>query len=94
MEPFGRVALIGIGLINGSLAQVLRREGKAAELVAYSPRQATRSRALELGLVDRAEADVADAVRGADLVVIGTPPGAMGEVAATVVLLVAAASLP
>lgn len=81
MEPFGRVALIGIGLINGSLAQVLRREGKAGELVAYSPREATRARALELGLVDRAEADVADAVRGADLVVIGTPPGAMGEAA-------------
>jgi cyclohexadieny/prephenate dehydrogenase len=82
MEPFRRVAMLGIGLINGSLAKVLKREGAAGEIVACSRRAETRDRALELGLCDRAVADPADAVRGADLVVLGTPPGALSALAA------------
>ncbi|HEY0137252.1 MAG TPA: prephenate dehydrogenase/arogenate dehydrogenase family protein, partial [Nannocystis sp.] len=82
MEPFRRVAMLGIGLINGSLAKVLKREGAAGEIVACSRRAETRDRALELGLCDRAVADPADAVRGADLIVLGTPPGALSALAA------------
>jgi cyclohexadieny/prephenate dehydrogenase len=82
MTPFRRVAMLGIGLINGSLAKVLRREGLAEEIVASARREETRARALELGLCDRAEADPAEAVRGADLVVLGVPPAAAGPVAA------------
>ena len=81
MEPFSRVCLIGIGLINGSLSKVLREAGMAGEIVACARREETRARALELGLCDRAVADPAEAVRGADLVVLGTPPGAMGPIA-------------
>ncbi len=79
---FARVALIGIGLINGSLAINLRKLGIADEIVACARRESTRSRALELGLADRAVPDPGEAVGGADLVVIGTPPAAAGEVAA------------
>jgi cyclohexadieny/prephenate dehydrogenase len=82
MTPFRRVAMLGIGLINGSLARVLRRENAAGEIVAASRRPETRARALELGLCDSAVADPAEAVRGADLVVLGTPPAAMGPLAA------------
>ncbi|HEX6145055.1 MAG TPA: prephenate/arogenate dehydrogenase family protein [Geminicoccaceae bacterium] len=78
---FERVALIGIGLINGSLAINLRQLGLAAELVACARRESTRARALELGLADRVVEDPAVAVEGADLVVIGTPPAAAGAVA-------------
>ncbi|HEX2528466.1 MAG TPA: prephenate/arogenate dehydrogenase family protein [Geminicoccus sp.] len=78
---FQRVAMIGIGLINGSLALAMREAGLAGEIVACARREETRARALELGLCDRATADPADAVRGADLVVLGTPPAALGEVA-------------
>ncbi len=81
MKPFERVALVGIGLINGSLAKVLRREGLAGEIVATARRPETLERARELGLCDRAEADPAKAVEGADLVVLGVPPGAMGAAA-------------
>lgn len=81
MKPFDRVALIGIGLINGSLAKVLLKEGAAGEIVACARREETRARALELGLCHRAVADPAHAVEGADLVVLGVPPGAMGLVA-------------
>jgi cyclohexadieny/prephenate dehydrogenase len=79
---FGRVALIGIGLINGSLALNLRRAGMAGEIVACARRQATLDQALALGLADRATTRPAEAVAGADLVVIGPPPAAAGEVAA------------
>ena len=74
--------MLGIGLINGSLAAVLRRQGAAGEIVAYARQERTRARAVELGLCDRAEADPAAAVAGADLVVLGVPPAAVGDVAA------------
>lgn len=73
--------MMGIGLINGSLALSMRKQGLAGELVACSRGEATRARALELGLCDRAVEDPAEAVAGADLVVLGTPPAAMGPVA-------------
>jgi cyclohexadieny/prephenate dehydrogenase len=78
---FRRVALIGIGLINGSLALNLREHGLADEIVACARREATLARASELGLADRTTTNPAAAVAGADLVVIGTPPAAAGAVA-------------
>jgi cyclohexadieny/prephenate dehydrogenase len=81
MSPFRRVAMLGIGLVNGSLAAVLRRQAAAGEIVAYARQERTRARAVELGLCDRAEADPAAAVAGADLVVLGVPPAAIGALA-------------
>jgi cyclohexadieny/prephenate dehydrogenase len=78
---FGRVAMIGIGLINGSLALVMRREGLAGEIVACARTEATLCKARALGLADRTTTVPRDAVAGADLVVIGTPVGASGAVA-------------
>jgi cyclohexadieny/prephenate dehydrogenase len=79
---FGRVALIGIGLINSSLARVLRRDRLAGEIVACASRQVTIDRARELGLCDAATLDPAAAATGADLVVVGTPLSAYRDVAA------------
>ena len=73
---FERVALLGIGLINSSIARVMKRDGLAGEIVIYSRRQSTLDKAMELGLAERAEADAAAAVKGADLVVLGAPVGA------------------
>ncbi len=78
---FGRVALIGIGLINSSIAHVLRRDKLAGEIVACARRQETLDTALQLKLCDSATADPALAVAGADLVVLGTPLSAYGEIA-------------
>jgi cyclohexadieny/prephenate dehydrogenase len=82
MTAFRRVAMLGIGLINGSLAKVLRREAVAGEIVACARRAETRERALALGLCDRAVEAPAEAVRGADLVVLGVPPASVGPIAA------------
>ena len=81
---FPRVALIGIGLINSSLARVLRREKLAGEIVACARRQETLETALKLKLCDSVTTDPAAAVKEADLVVLGTPISAYGEIARAV----------
>ena len=78
---FQRVALIGLGLIGSSLARAIRRHGLAEALVACAPSQATRDKAMELELVDSMHADPAEAVAGADLVVICSPVGTYAAVA-------------
>jgi len=78
---FDRVALIGVGLIGSSLARAIRRGGLAREIVACARSETTRARALELGIIDRATADPADAVTEADLVVLCTPLGTYGRLA-------------
>jgi cyclohexadieny/prephenate dehydrogenase len=78
---FERVALIGIGLINSSLAHVLRRDKIAGEIVACARRQETLDTATTLGLCDRTTLDAAAAVGGADLVVLGTPLSAYAGIA-------------
>lgn len=80
--PFARVALIGLGLINSSLARVLRSRAPATEIVGCARSRETLDKAREIGIVDRTALDPAAAVEGADLVVLGTPVGAFGALAA------------
>ena len=81
-EPiFGRVTIIGLGLIGSSIARAARRMNAAGEIVAADASEAVRARVLELGVADRAEADLADAVKDADFVVLCVPVGANGAVA-------------
>lgn len=79
--PFDRVALLGVGLINSSLARALRARGLARSLAGYSRRAETRRKVAALGIVDAVAADPAEAVAGADLVVLGVPVGANRDVA-------------
>jgi cyclohexadieny/prephenate dehydrogenase len=78
---FERIALIGIGLIGSSLAQVIRRDGLAGEIVVSTRRPETLARAEELDLGDRYLLDAAEAVKDADLVILSVPVGAMASVA-------------
>ena len=81
-EPiFGRVTIIGLGLIGSSIARAARRMNAAGEIVAADASDAVRARVLELGVADRTEADLADAVKDADFVVLCVPVGANGAVA-------------
>ena len=79
---YQKVALIGVGLINGSLARGLQRHGLAGEITGYSRSRASVDKALEIGFIDSGGCDAAAVVEGADLVVIGTPVGVSGEMAA------------
>ncbi len=81
---FARVALIGIGLIGSSLSHVMRREKLAGEIVISTRSEVTLKRAEELNLGDRYYLDAAEAVKGADLVIVCVPVGACGAVAQTI----------
>ncbi|MGE0856153.1 MAG: prephenate/arogenate dehydrogenase family protein [Hyphomicrobiaceae bacterium] len=79
---FRRLALIGIGLIGSSISHAARRHGGLVnEIVGSSATGRTRSRALELGLVDASYATASEAVAGADLVIVCTPVGVCGRIA-------------
>ena len=78
---YDRVALIGLGLIAGSMAHAMRRAGLAGEIVGTARSAETRAIAEEIGLVDRVTETAAEAVEGADLIVLAVPVGAMAAVA-------------
>jgi len=78
---YDRVALIGLGLIASSMGHAMKRHGLAGEIVGHAQSAGSRAAALELGFVDRVCETAADAVAGADLVVLATPVGVMGAVA-------------
>ena len=75
-----RLCIVGVGLIGGSLARALRRAGAVGEVVGTSRREAHLRRAQDLGVIDRFFLDPVEAVRGADMVVVCTPMGAMEDV--------------
>lgn len=78
---YNRVALIGLGLIAGSMALAMRRRGLAAEVTGYARTADTRDTARRINLVDRVCDTAVEAVKDADLVVLCVPVGAMGAVA-------------
>ncbi|CCQ74815.1 prephenate/arogenate dehydrogenase family protein [Magnetospira sp. QH-2] len=78
---FDRVAFIGIGLIGSSLALAIRRDGLAREIAISTRRPETLDKARDLGLGDSYHLDPAEAVQGANLVMICTPIGAQESVA-------------
>src|SRR5690606_14102452 len=77
---FQRLALIGIGLIGGSIALAARRAQAAGHIAVSSRTAATLARARELGLGDSFHAEPIEAVRDADCVILCTPVGAVGSV--------------
>jgi cyclohexadieny/prephenate dehydrogenase len=78
---FGKVALIGIGLIGSSLAHAMRRAGLAAHIAGFAHRPETLEKARNLGFADTLHDTLAPAVREADFVVLATPVGAFGDLA-------------
>jgi len=78
---FNRVALIGLGLIGSSIALAARDRGAAKVIAGTSRSKQTRARAKELGFLDEIFNTPAQAVKGADLVIVCVPVGASGPVA-------------
>ncbi len=78
---FERMALIGVGLIGSSISHAARRAGLVRDIVGCSSTAATRTKAEALGLVSRCHEAAADAVAGADLVILCTPVGVYGQIA-------------
>jgi len=79
-----RLAVIGVGLIGGSLARAVRDAGLAGEVVGWSRRPESRRIAIDQGLVDRVADMPEDAAEGADLVVVAARLSACAGLAARV----------
>ena len=80
-QVYNKVALIGLGLIAGSMGLAMKRAGLAGHIAGSARTAATRETALALGLVDSVAETAAEAVVDADLVVLCVPVGVMGNVA-------------
>lgn len=78
------IAIVGLGLIGGSIARGLRAAGFTGRLSGAVAIAADAEHALELNLVDDCHADLAGAVTGADLIVVATPPSVIDAVLADI----------
>lgn len=73
MASFGRITIVGLGLIGGSLGLAIRRRRLARDVVGLSRSKATARRAQRGGAVDVGTTDPRRAVQGAELVILATP---------------------
>jgi prephenate dehydrogenase len=74
---FNRVAIIGLGLIGGSIGLALHQAKGTREITGYDLGKGICDRARRIGAIDQPYTALADAVRGAELVILATPVGAM-----------------
>jgi cyclohexadieny/prephenate dehydrogenase len=81
---FNRLALIGVGLIGSSIARAARAQQVVRAITATARSAATRRRVAELGLADQVAETNAEAVEGADLIIVCVPVGACGAIAAEI----------
>ncbi len=78
-----KAAILGVGMLGGSLGLALRRRGLAGEVAGLVRREETASEAVAAGVVESASTGVEAVVRGADLVVLCTPVAQMKALAAS-----------
>jgi cyclohexadieny/prephenate dehydrogenase len=78
---YAKIAVLGCGLIGSSVVRAARAHGVAGQIAAFDLSDKVRNRVAELGIADVVATDPAEAVRDADLVLLATPPGALGSAA-------------
>ena len=80
--PVDRIAIVGLGLIGSSIARAVAARLPGVAVTGHDASAAVRDEARALGLCGAIADDVADAVAGADLVILAVPVGRMGDAAA------------
>ena len=80
-QIYERVALIGLGLIASSMSHAMRAHGLAGDITGTARSAETRAQAERIGLCSVVYETAAEAVKGADLVVLAVPVGAMAGIA-------------
>ena len=83
-QNYDRIALIGLGLIASSIFWAVKRAGLNSHVTGYARSAETRETARRIGLCDSVYETAAEAVQGADLVILCVPVGVMGAVAADI----------
>ena len=81
---FKKIVIFGVGLIGGSFALALKREGRVGEVVGFGRSEATLQQALQLGILDRIGRELALEVCDADLILLAVPVGQMAELMARI----------
>jgi prephenate dehydrogenase len=76
---FKKLAVIGVGLIGGSLAIDCKKNGLAKEVIGYGRNEGNLKKAVSLGVIDRYDLNIEKVVEGADLIVLATPIGSYLE---------------
>lgn len=76
-NKLNKIAIVGVGLIGGSLGMAIRAAGSSARRIGIGRRRTTLDMALAYDAVDEVTLDMAEGVRQADLVVVCTPIGVM-----------------
>lgn len=81
-QPFfkERIAIMGIGLIGGSLARALKRNNAVGKIIAYDRNEEALQKAYELGVADEIYTDPIKAAENADVIILATPITAMGKI--------------
>ncbi|RJP21994.1 MAG: prephenate dehydrogenase/arogenate dehydrogenase family protein [Candidatus Abyssobacteria bacterium SURF_5] len=83
MNPFfEKVAIIGVGLIGGSIGLALKKRGLCGSITGLGRSHQSLANAAKAGAIDEAAPDIPEAVNGADLVVVCTPVGSVAGVIA------------
>ena len=80
-----QLTIFGVGLIGGSLALALKKAGYCQQIVGCSRSADHLQRAVDLGVIDRYTLDPAEAVKGADMILLAVPMGAMQTVFKSIV---------
>ncbi|RVU83930.1 prephenate dehydrogenase/arogenate dehydrogenase family protein [Leucothrix sargassi] len=75
-----KLVIFGVGLIGGSLALALREANYCTKIVGCSRNEAHLAKAQALGVIDSFTLDPVEAVKGADMILLAVPMGAMGAV--------------
>ncbi len=73
MKPFGKMTIIGVGLLGASLAKACKERGLVEEISGYGRNRENLEKARDLKIIDHCPADLGAAVSGADLIVLCTP---------------------
>jgi prephenate dehydrogenase len=79
-----QLTIFGVGLIGGSLALALKKAGYCQQVVGCSRRAEHLQKAVDLGVIDRYTLDPIEAVKGADMILVAVPMGAMQSVFASI----------
>jgi cyclohexadieny/prephenate dehydrogenase len=79
-QAVDKVLIMGLGLIGGSLARSLKQTGFSAHVSGWGYRDVSLNKGVELGVIDSYSLDIDEALRDADIVVIGTPTLTANEV--------------
>lgn len=73
MKKFGKITIIGVGLIGGSIGLAVKKRRLAKEVVGVFRRPSTLKKALRYGAIDKGTMSIQEGVKDADLVILATP---------------------